>query len=164
MFGEGIIFKITHFQKRMKRMTSFTACFNEKEPFAVMQKENNVRYSENSLQSCSLSAAERQHFPSSGRLVGSSICFCLETTSRRIFGDSWELFVYILVEIILFCSLSIWWLMWPWRRRILFFKVWRLLGIIWLYCGGHLITDCFVSYYAKLWMIDDTNPVYIRGF
>ena len=56
-------------------MTPFKACYNEKEPFAVMQKENNVRFSENSLQSCSLSAAERQHFPSSGRLVGSSICF-----------------------------------------------------------------------------------------
>ena len=55
-------------------MTSFTACFNEKELFAVMQKENNVRFSENSLQSCSLSVAERQHFPSSGRLVSSSIC------------------------------------------------------------------------------------------
>ena len=71
----GHLIQMTHFQIRMKRMTSFKACYNEKEPFAVMQKENNVRFSENSLQSCSLSAAERQHFPSSGRLVGSSICF-----------------------------------------------------------------------------------------
>ena len=86
MFGEGIIFKITHFQMRMKGMTSFTACINEKEAFAVMQKENNVRYSENSLQSCSLSAAERQHFPSSGRLVGSSICLLGDNMTK----DFWR--------------------------------------------------------------------------
>ena len=86
MFGEGIIFKITHFQMRMKGMTSFTACFNEKELFAVMQKENNVRFSENSLQSCSLSAAERQHFPSSGRLVSSSICLLGDSGTK----DFWR--------------------------------------------------------------------------
>ena len=101
-------------------MTSFTACFNEKEPFAVMQKENNVRFSENSLQSCSLSAAERQHFPSSGRLVGSSVCFFawrqhdegfLETDGNCLFTFWWQLhFLFLFI-------LEKWWMMWPWQLK-----------------------------------------------
>ena len=150
MFDEGIIFKITHFQMRMKGMTSFTACFNEKEPFAVMQKENNVRYSENSLQSCSLSAAERQHFPSSGRLVGASICFLLGDNMKEDFwrqlgivclhfdGNYIVLFLIALMNDVTL------------KTKDFLFKVWRQLGIIWLYCGVRLTTDCFVSYYAKL--------------